>query len=446
MSTEAELYSHNERGDCAMRKLTVKNFSVIEQAELEFGRVTVLIGPQSSGKSLLSKLAYFLGGEIIGMAVESLAKRDSWNDFIELVGREFRTRFSTLGWLRTSSRASFSSERYSVELRGFGDPLNPDIAFTFSDDFRQLYASINENASKHPSYPNLALSELRQDLWVALSLALNGRRTQSNIYIPSGRAFFTDAARSVAALQNPDLDPVTRRFASLVPWDTKWKIGLLTTGQNVVREIEKEMYRIVGGVVIADNGKPIFLAFDGRSLPLSMQSSGTQELLPMLNLLNYLAFHQDHFYARATATKIPPEADVSDYSPLIYLEEPESHVFPDTQRDLIQLFAWLASDPILSFDWVITTHSPYVLSVLGDLVKAGKVGAQSAAHHAATAKVIPEKYWIKEGDFAAYKIANKRLVSIFDKTSGQIDGDYLDNVSGKISEEFGQLLEIQYGG
>ena len=30
--------------------------------------------------------------------------------------------------------------------------------------------------------------------------------------------------------------------------------------------------------------------------------------------------------------------------------------------------------------------------------------------------------------------------------SGQIDGDYLDNVSGKISEEFGQLLEIQYGG
>ena len=41
-----------------MRKLTVKNFSVIKDAELEFGKITVLIGPQSSGKSLLCKLAY----------------------------------------------------------------------------------------------------------------------------------------------------------------------------------------------------------------------------------------------------------------------------------------------------------------------------------------------------------------------------------------------------
>ena len=34
-----------------MRKLTVKNFSVIKEAKLEFGKITVLIGPQSSGKS-----------------------------------------------------------------------------------------------------------------------------------------------------------------------------------------------------------------------------------------------------------------------------------------------------------------------------------------------------------------------------------------------------------
>lgn len=428
-----------------MRKLTVRNFSVIKEADLEFGRITVLIGPQSRGKSLLSKLAYFLGGEIIGFAVESLVNRSSWDDFLQQVTREFHSRFSTMGWLRTSSMASFSSQHYSVELRGFGDPLTPEIVFNFSEDFQRLYASISDRAPKQPSYPTLALSELRQDLWVALSLPLNRRRTQSNIYIPSGRAFFTDASRSVIALQNPDLDPITRRFAGLIPWDTKWKAGLLTTGRNVVPEIEKEMYRIAGGVVIVDGGKLFFSASDGLSLPLSLQSSGTQEILPLLNLLNYLAFHQDHFYARAASMKISPQAEVSNYSPLIYLEEPESHIFPDTQRDLVQLFAWLASDPILFFDWVITTHSPYVLSVLGDLVKAGKVGAQSAERHAATVKVIPEKYWIKEGDFAAYKIESGKLISIFDKESGQIDGDYLDNVSGKISAEFGQLLEIQYG-
>jgi predicted ATPase len=54
-----------------MRKLTVKNFSVIKDAELEFGKITVLIGPQSSGKSLLCKLAYFFG-QIVPEAVNGL--------------------------------------------------------------------------------------------------------------------------------------------------------------------------------------------------------------------------------------------------------------------------------------------------------------------------------------------------------------------------------------
>jgi hypothetical protein len=99
----------------------------------------------------------------------------------------------------------------------------------------------------------------------------------------------------------------------------------------------------------------------------------------------------------------------------------------------------------LDFSWVITTHSPYILSVFGDLAKAGKVGAENPQNHAAVSRVIPEKYWIKDGDFAAYKIDDGKLVSIYDEKTGQIDGDYLDNVSGKISDEFGRLLEIQYG-
>ena len=52
-----------------MRKLTVRNFSVIKEAELEFGKITVLMGPQASGKSLLCKLVYFLSKEILDIAV-----------------------------------------------------------------------------------------------------------------------------------------------------------------------------------------------------------------------------------------------------------------------------------------------------------------------------------------------------------------------------------------
>jgi hypothetical protein len=166
---------------------------------------------------------------------------------------------------------------------------------------------------------NPALSELRQELWVKLGLSLNKTRTQANVYIPSGRAFFTDLGKSVSALQNPSLDQITRRFAGQIAWDTRWKIGLLTAGRDVVPEIEREMHRIVGGVVIVSDGKPHFLSSDGRRLPLSLQSSGTQELLPMFSVVNYLAYHQEHYNARAAAMKISPMADIIDHSKALCL-------------------------------------------------------------------------------------------------------------------------------
>jgi predicted ATP-dependent endonuclease of OLD family len=42
-----------------MRRLIIQNFSCIKNATIDFGRVTVLIGPQASGKSVICKLNYF---------------------------------------------------------------------------------------------------------------------------------------------------------------------------------------------------------------------------------------------------------------------------------------------------------------------------------------------------------------------------------------------------
>jgi len=44
----------------AMETLTVKNFGPIREAHLELGKVTVLIGPQASGKSVLVKVLAIL--------------------------------------------------------------------------------------------------------------------------------------------------------------------------------------------------------------------------------------------------------------------------------------------------------------------------------------------------------------------------------------------------
>ena len=156
-----------------MRKLTVKNFSVIKDSELEFGRITVLIGPQAEGKSLLCKLSYFLGAEIIGFAVDSLLDRNSWDEYLHTVVREFNSRFATDGWLKNSTVASFESQQYNAKLRGVGDPLSPGVEFTFSEAFHQLYTILNNKVSLQAPYKNMALSELRQELWMQFSLSRN---------------------------------------------------------------------------------------------------------------------------------------------------------------------------------------------------------------------------------------------------------------------------------
>jgi hypothetical protein len=278
-------------------------------------------------------------------------------------------------------------------------------------------------------------------LFVEISLLQDRKCTQSNTYIPSGRAFFTEASKSIVALQNPDMDQLTRRFAGLIAWDPRWKAGYLTTGRKVIQEVEQEMYRIAGGTVVVVGGKPHFLSPDGRNLPFSAVSSGTLELLPMFNALDQLACFQEDIYARSATTKRSPIADVSDHSPRIYLEEPEAHIFPKTQYELVKLFSQLANDPILSFDWVIDTHSPYILSSFNNLIYAGQLGQDERFKKKIK---IDERFWVEPGTFKAYSIHDGKLEPIL-SDSGLINGEYLDSVSETISNEFDEMLRLDYG-
>jgi len=139
----------------------------------------------------------------------------------------------------------------------------------------------------------------------------------------------------------------------------------------------------------------------------------------------------------------------SETSPLIFIEEPEAHIFPNTQYEVVRLFAWLTNDPILNFQWVITTHSPYILTAFNTLIEAWRVGNKEGKRDQVAA-LIPEKYWVNENDFAAYSIHDGVLNSIFSKEeegkegSGLIDGDFLDSVSDQLGSEFDKLLDIEY--
>jgi hypothetical protein len=116
---------------------------------------------------------------------------------------------------------------------------------------------------------------------------------------------------------------------------------------------------------------------------------------------------------------------------------------------LVKVFSQLSNEQWFSFSWLITTHSPYILTAFNTLIEAWRVGNKEGKHDQVAA-IVPEKYWVNENDFAAYSIHDGVLTPIFSKEeegkegSGLIDGDFLDSVSDQLGSEFDKLLDIEY--
>jgi len=436
-----------------MRKLTVKNFSVIKDAELEFGKITVLIGPQASGKSLLCKLAYFLSKQAIDLALTAILRKDTYEDFKSTFIREFDGWFPTDTWIDENTSVLFNSSNFGVQISGSKGNDGIYLEVEFSKQFKSLFSSLTGIIKELPNKGADSRKYILDQVEAMLNLLLTDTFVNRSVYIPDGRAFFANQSLGFNALKNTDIDPLIRDFSLEVRLGDSWAPNQIL-GEESLRnldEIRQEMVEIAGGYIEGRNLSARFRrASDGRSVPLTLLSSGTQEILPLLNVLGQVATGQRDRIIFPRANNLPGMPDLIILSKgLIYLEEPEANVFPDTQYQLVRLFARLSHESILDFSWVITTHSPYILTAFNTLIEAWRVGNKEGKHEQVAA-IIPEKYWVNENDFAAYSIHDGVLTSIFSKEetgkegSGLIDGDFLDSVSDQLGSEFDKLLDIEY--
>jgi hypothetical protein len=413
-----------------MRKLTVKNFSVIKEAELEFGKITVLIGPQSSGKSLLCKLAYFLGQIVPEVVNGLLLLRMSATQLQDVIASEFKERFPVEAWGREDSEITYESSEFSVVIRvklGARQCV-VDFSSTFLEQY-QRWVELHgvEGSAK----------ETIRALQTGTVGVAGPFRFDESVYIPTGRAFFSTPNRGFASINSKNLDWITQRFSNEIDWDYRALLEPTGPSSDLLPQFVEDVRGILGGGITRENGTLLFRSTrDGRELPFQWLSSGTQEMLPLMNPLSNLVYNVsanpanvwEHF-----SSKIGP----------IFVEEPELSVFPGTQYELIKLFAWLASEKRLQFPFVITTHSPYILSSFNNLIYAGQLASENPELKDEIAKMVPERYWIENGSFRAYCIHDGVLKSILSE-SGLIDGEYLDGVSDTIGNEFDSLLRLEY--
>jgi len=428
-----------------MRKLTVKNFSVIKEAELEFGKITVLIGPQASGKSLLCKLAFFFQQVVEEQAQEGIKASEEFEQLPQRLNNAFSLwfGFDTVATQTSEIRYCAGSLMVAHIQERRGEPGGARLQWNFSPDFENSYKlvwnKLNEEKVRRESLPNpkFFAEEIRNRL-----SDLRGQHSpEVYSYIPSTRSFFLSIHQAIFGTAGRR-DDIQLRFAQDFSYGFESRIPKPGLDQRLTYWINDESERLLQGKVIPAGSDYHFISKDGRTLMLPILSSGTQELLPLMTCLR-------EYVAASAAVAKTLDLPHALHKRLFFLEEPESNVFPSTQYDLVRIFTRMANEPALDVYWVITTHSPYILTAFNTLIQAWRAGNKTGKREQ-VASLVPEQYWVSENDFAAYAIDNGVLTSIFEKEkegvagSGLIDGDFLDSVSDQLGGEFEKLLDIEY--
>ena len=109
---------------------------------------------------------------------------------------------------------------------------------------------------------------------------------------------------------------------------------------------------------------------------------------------------------------------------------------------LLQLLAILLNNTENN-QLIITTHSPYVLTVINNLMHAYSVGHNNPEK---VREIVNEYSWIDPKKVNAYMltIANG-AERIIDDEVNMIDAEKIDGVSEKLNEDYDKLLDIEYG-
>lgn len=125
-----------------------------------------------------------------------------------------------------------------------------------------------------------------------------------------------------------------------------------------------------------------------------------------------------------------------------FIEEPEAHLFPVSQRRIVDLFSRLYNAN--GHNFVLTTHSPYILAALNNLILASKLIAET---HDSTGKQVRD---IIGGDLAvsveevsAYTVQDGTLINIIDQETGLIGASVIDSVSDEFDRVFDRLVELE---
>jgi predicted ATPase len=427
-----------------VEKLAVKNFAGIKEVEIEVKQINILIGPQASGKSVCAKLLFYFKNfiwEILSVIENEQTKRELDSGY----SKTFEEYFPSDSWGDHDFFIRYEISDVFIEINRKQDSKSK-IVLTYSDFFKKeltelrnfLKKSKEKGFDRGGNYERLdrfymTRQILRDHLVDSLRNSVGEEAAFTQLFIPAGRSFFANLQSNIFSFlsSNNALDPFLRAFGSTYESIkvSRIRMRIREDEKKEVKDIQDEINRLIEkslcGKHVHEKGKDFLEVTDGRRISVANSSSGQQETLPLTVML-------------AALPLMTPRSGQT-----VYIEEPEAHLFPSAQRSIIELIATVFNYRKEKLQFFITTHSPYVLTAINNLLQAGLLyeeADQDALHK--LEKIVPRYKALETSDLSAYVLTNGKCNSIICSDTGLIDAKIIDSVSDELAIEFDKLLSL----
>jgi hypothetical protein len=369
--------------------------------DLDLRKLNVLIGDQGTGKSTVAKVI----------------------DTLKYVCTHQMLRWKIEVYNSSLGRAESDIDKNKEILKLFSETIDKLELQGYLEDNTYMYF---ENESYYFVYENLKVSF--ENKLVLKNLGDNVSN-DFNLFIPAYRESYILLRNSYPAILNAKakLPYILNHFGQeFNNFREEIKIIDLNSILNITYQYK--------------DGRDLIILKNGKVISFEESSSAINSVVPMLMV--YLGIILEK-------SKKDSGMIFKNEFPFITIEEPELNCYPTTQKKLVEFLVekMKAEDYLKSNEYycslLLTTHSPYILTSLNNLMYAFNTGKE---HFEETDKIIPSKNWLNPNDVSAYRL-NEGGISedIFDREESLIKVEKIDEISTALNKDFNKLINIEIG-
>lgn len=422
-------------------KIIFENLGPIERGEIELNKLNIFCGRNNEGKTYINYLIYtilttiddlnmnvnknfieelskekkeleinlekiFLESNRLGKILLSIEQEITRrlpevfsvsSDFF----KDFKIKIdlnSIVSYLKNSKSSSFfTTPNYSGIIERENEilkiKLNYDLEVEVGEIFEIKFSFPQKQESELDNFNKLILSYMKEAIF-------NFKKVYSFPAERSGLAIFYN---ELLIGRNNILDSFVRdneyednlkNMIARYPKTINDYINFLSSISNIIdkktvnekfkelaEDIEKDF--LGGEYKVKDNKKIVYIMKNGKELELYTSSSLVKTVVGIILYLKYYASYGDYFL----------------------IDEPELNLHPENQRRLARVFVKMVNYGI---NIVMTTHSPYIINELNNLIMLNKVSMADKKRIMINNGIVEDNI-VKLKDISAYLVNNHKI-------------------------------------